>query len=457
MANNVPITPGSGADVATDQVLGGAHIQLVKLVDGTEDSTARIPGDATNGLKVNVTNGVVPVSDNGSSLTVDGSVGITGAVDVSGSAVDVSGSTVDAVISDGGGSVSVDDNGSSLSVDDGAGSLTVDSPQLPSALVGGRLDVAVGAALPAGSNAIGKLAANAGVTIGAVELAAAQTLAAVTAITNVVHVDDNGGTVSVDDGGGNLSIDDGGNVISVDDNGSSLTVDSTQLPSALVGGRLDVAVGAALPAGSNAIGKLAANSGVTIGAVELAASQTLATVTTITNPVTAAGGAAQGGSVTGNPVPLAAESVDHGAAPTNQASAAGKVVRPIANRDGVLFVIDGHPNAITNGQNFTGAQTDTALVSVNSGTKIVVTGIQVTVSNATLASPSVKIGFGTANVPSSGAGIVFWHPGIPAGGGAGRQGGILAIGADGEDIRLTCDAPTSGSISVVVTYYTIPA
>lgn len=40
-------------------------------------------------------------------------------------------------------------------------------------------------------------------------------------------------------------------------------------------------IDAALPAGANAIGKLAANSGVTIGAVEIAAAQTLATVTNL--------------------------------------------------------------------------------------------------------------------------------------------------------------------------------
>src|SRR5205823_2753381 len=45
-------------------------------------------------------------------------------------------------------------------------------------------------------------------------------------------------------------------------------------------------IDAALPAGTNAIGKLAANSGVTIGAVELASSQTLAALTSITNTVT---------------------------------------------------------------------------------------------------------------------------------------------------------------------------
>ena len=64
----------------------------------------------------------------------------------------------------------------------------------------GRLwcSVTVDAALPAGTNAIGKLAANAGVTIGAVEIAASQTLATLTTITNVVHVDDNSGSLTVD-------------------------------------------------------------------------------------------------------------------------------------------------------------------------------------------------------------------------------------------------------------------
>lgn len=56
----------------------------------------------------------------------------------------------------------------------------------------------IDAALPAGTNAIGKLAANSGVTIGAVEIAAAQTLGTLTSITNVVHVDDNAGSLTVD-------------------------------------------------------------------------------------------------------------------------------------------------------------------------------------------------------------------------------------------------------------------
>jgi hypothetical protein len=31
----------------------------------------------------------------------------------------------------------------------------------------------------------------------------------------------------------------------------------------------------------------------------------------------------------------------------------------------------------------------------------------------------------------------------------------LGIGADGEDLRITCAAPTGGSIRVLVSYYTV--
>mgnify|MGYP001766548224 CR=1 FL=1 len=54
MADNVPITAGSGTTIATDDI-SSVHYQRVKLVDGTLDSTAAIPGDATNGLDVDVT------------------------------------------------------------------------------------------------------------------------------------------------------------------------------------------------------------------------------------------------------------------------------------------------------------------------------------------------------------------------------------------------------------------
>lgn len=63
MADNVAITAGAGTSVATDDV-AGIHFQRIKLVDGTADSAVAIPGDAANGLDVDVTRvqGTVAVS-----------------------------------------------------------------------------------------------------------------------------------------------------------------------------------------------------------------------------------------------------------------------------------------------------------------------------------------------------------------------------------------------------------
>lgn len=56
MADNKTIDNGGLTDftAATDEI-AGVDYQYVKLVDGTADSTAKIPGDATNGLDVDVT------------------------------------------------------------------------------------------------------------------------------------------------------------------------------------------------------------------------------------------------------------------------------------------------------------------------------------------------------------------------------------------------------------------
>jgi len=100
--------------------------------------------------------------------------------------------------------------------------------------------------------------------------------------TGVVSIDDGGGTISIDDGAGNISIDwagtvppigagteatalrvtlatDSTGVVSIDDNGGAITVDN--------GGTF--AVQSTLQTGSATIGKLAANTGVDIGDVDV--------------------------------------------------------------------------------------------------------------------------------------------------------------------------------------------
>lgn len=156
----------------------------------------------------------------------------------------------------------------------------------------------------------------------------------------------------------------------------------------------------------------------------------------------------------GNPGLLGAEAIAYGTNPT--AVAAADRTKLYANRAGVLHVLGGHPNIITRRDNFTAAQTDTALVTVGAGAKIVVTQQQILLDEANTVGVQARTGFGTANTPT-GAGVVLTHPGTVPGTGASRGdgGGILGVGADNEDLRITCEVPTGGSIDVLTSYFTI--
>jgi len=148
------------------------------------------------------------------------------------------------------------------------------------------------------------------------------------------------------------------------------------------------------------------------------------------------------------------KAIAHGTNPT--AVAANDRTDLYANRHGIPFVIGGHPNIITLRANYAAAQTDTAIITVSSGTKIVVTRCSVTVDKACSVDVQARIGFATATTPTT-TGVVLSHPGIAAGSGVveGNGSGILGIGADDEDLRITSEVPTGGSIDVVVSYYTI--
>ena len=177
------------------------------------------------------------------------------------------------------------------------------------------------------------------------------------------------------------------------------------------------------------------------------------------------GNIAHNSSDAGNPIKVGAKAIAHGANPT--AVAAASRTDLYANRAGVLFTIGGHPNIITRTvyiSDATGAQTDASIVgTIATGTKVAVTSVAVTVDSATTATGgvAVKLGFGATSIPadsSTGAnGILLDHKGIAAGSGIvlGAGAGILGIGADGEELRLTCEDPVGGGLSVMFSYYTI--
>lgn len=74
MADNVPITAGSGTDIATDQVTTtGEHVQLFKIAIAADGDRTLIPANASNGLLVDVSRvqGQVQVGDGTNAVSVD--------------------------------------------------------------------------------------------------------------------------------------------------------------------------------------------------------------------------------------------------------------------------------------------------------------------------------------------------------------------------------------------------
>jgi len=179
------------------------------------------------------------------------------------------------------------------------------------------------------------------------------------------------------------------------------------------------------------------------------------TGTSAVDAVAVGGGTPHDSVNSGNPLLVGNEAIAHGTNPT--AVAAGDRTKAYANRAGVPFVIGGHPNIQTVRLQFTAAQTDVAVITVSTGTKIVVTSFQVTLDNASTIFPSVRLGFGTANTPTT-TQVIGAHGGLPAGGGFGRGdgSGIIGVGADNEDLRITTvGAATGNGVEVVVSYFTI--
>lgn len=107
---------------------------------------------------------------------------------------------------------------------------------------------------------------------------------------------------------------------------------------------------------------------------------------------------------------------------------------------------------------YTAAQTNTAILSVSDSNRIVVTAIDFVCDAANTVNVAVRIGFGATTTPTT-TGVLLSHPGLFAGSGLikGNGGGILGIGGAGEDLRITASVPTTGSMRVIVTAYTVPA
>lgn len=243
MADNVTYqattlaTPPDATVVSTDET-GVGHVQRVKLAMSADGSATHIPADV-DGLLVNLgANNDVVVSDGGGSVTVDNTT-----LAVVGGGVEAAALRV-TLATDSTGVVSVDDNGTTLSVDDGASSLTVDAP------VGTPVNVQVGdgtrtatvrdtgtsdslnvAIVDAAGNQVtsfgggGTQYTEDGASAGGESLTLAGAVRRDTAASSSGS-DGDYSTINTD-GSGRLWVNASGAAVPVTDNGGSLTVDGT--------------------------------------------------------------------------------------------------------------------------------------------------------------------------------------------------------------------------------------
>lgn len=258
------------------------------------------------------------------------------------------------------------------------------------------------------------------------------------------------GDVTVNNGAGAAAVN-------IQDGGNSITVDGT------------VAIGSSITPGTAAtnLGKAedSAHASGDVGVFSLSVANVaqtalaadgdyIARAADLAGNTMSVGNIAHDGVDAGNPVKVGAIAIAHGTNPT--AVAAADRTNLYANRAGIPFVLGGHPNIITLEAAYTAAQTDVAIVTVGAGAKIVVTAIAALCDNANTVDVGFRIGFAAATTPTT-TGVVLTHPGVSPGSGYNRGdgSGILGVGADGEDLRITSEVPTTGSIRILVSYFTI--
>lgn len=270
---------------------------------------------------------------------------------------------------------------------------------------------------------------------------------------------DNTQTV-VDSGAGAVPIQDGGNSITVDgtvavsnatfpvtDNAGSLTVDAPVGTPVFVRLSDGAAAISTLPVSLATVPSHAVTNAGTFAVQDSEKVADDAAFTVGTTKLTPSGGYV----------------VAHGANP--DAADAGDAGAFLMNRHRIPFTLGGHPNAKSATYLWTASTTDdNVMAAISSGTKYAVTRITITLDQATTVGVACRLGFGTASVPSLPAAnadavddILFYHPGMVPGSvhTIGDGAGILGVGGDGAELRITAGATTSGTGVVTVTYFTI--
>jgi hypothetical protein len=408
LANDEPLPAGTNnigdVDVAStpaDATDGGAH--------GASQTGFRVMGtDGANDQQIQTTaGGAVVVNDGGSTLSIDAaSLPLpTGAATAANQLPDGHAVTVDNTV---GAPANVQlSDGTDTALISAAGALNVDGSAVTQPISAASLPLPTGAATAANQLA-------------------------------------NGHDVTIDNAGA-------GAAVNIQDGGNSITVDAP----------VATPVNVQLSDGTDTALISAAGALVVDGSASTQPVSGTVTANAGTGTRTVAGDAADDAADTGNPVKIGFKAREFNTDPDTM-SANNDRVDAIATPQGIQWVLGGHPNIINREWSTTAVQTDDPIVdTVAAGSQIVVTAMSVFVAGDATTGCKVRIGFGTANVPTepaSGAsvdGMCISHDRIEPGSGIVKGDGSAAIfiGGDGEELRITCETPTPGRLTVLLSYY----
>lgn len=198
-----------------------------------------------------------------------------------------------------------------------------------------------------------------------------------------------------------------------------------------------------LTTGTASIGKLAANSGVTIGAVEIASAQTLATVTTVSTVSTVStltgGGVAHGASDSGNPVKVGMKATT---------SLSGLSLVSDAQRTDMFAGVDGVQIVRLN-SNLEGIVSGVAAITDGSSTSVIASqgaGVKTYITEVIMANSSATAV--TVDLRDGAAGTVKATFSVPAGSGCHKT---LTTPIPFSAATAVCADPSAAASTVTVT------
>jgi hypothetical protein len=128
--------------------------------------------------------------------------------------------------------------------------------------------------------------------------------------------------------------------------------------------------------------------------------------------------------------------------------------------DPVPVTPSGYTVAVAWGSSVNLAVTNTALVTVSAGTRVIVHRANLICGSTVSVAVTASLGFATATLPTTGAGLIWASVGgTTASQFQGIQDGagwpnVIGVGASDEDLRLTMSVPTGGACTVSLTYST---